>query len=181
MKVLGVILAGGMARRFGSDKALATIDGRPMLDHVAQRLRLQCDALMVAGRDWPGLERIDDLPEPGLGPLGGLLGALTFARSHGYDAVLTAGCDLPGLPIDLRERLGPPNAVLRGQPTIGIWESRGADPLARWLADTTDRSVRGWGIAAQARWVTADYEIANVNTPADLAAFSPSVDPRSSR
>jgi molybdopterin-guanine dinucleotide biosynthesis protein A len=181
MRVLGVILAGGMARRFGSDKALASIDGRSMLDHVADRLRPQCDALMVAGRDWPGLDRIDDRPTPGLGPLGGLAGALAVARSGGFDAVLTAGCDLPGLPHDLRMRLGTPNAVLRGQPTIGLWDSGLADPLAGWLASTTDRSIRGWAIAANARYVAAESEIANVNTPDDLAAFNRPERPRSSR
>ena len=182
-----MILAGGMARRFGSDKALAMIDGRAMLDHVADRLRPQCDALMVSGRDWPGLDRLDDLPAPGLGPLGGLAGALAFARSHGFDAVLTAGCDLPGLPLDLRARFGSPSAILRGQPTIGLWSSDLAGPLAGWLASAAaDRSIRAWAILAEARWVAADGEIANVNTPADLAAFdplglNPSADPRSSR
>jgi molybdopterin-guanine dinucleotide biosynthesis protein A len=181
VRLLGVILAGGMARRFGSDKALATIDGRPMLDHVAARLRPQCETLMVAGRDWPGLARIDDLPAPGLGPLGGLAGALALARGEGFDAVLTAGCDLPDLPLDLPRRLGPPNAILRGQPTIGVWDRALADPLLRWLTSATDRSIRAWAIAAEARWVTAEGQIANVNTPADLDRFIRPVGPRSSR
>ncbi len=181
MKLLGAIIAGGRARRFGSDKALAAIDGRAMLDHVADRLRPQCDALMVAGRDWPGMDRIDDRPEPGLGPLGGLAGALVFARSRGFDAVLTASCDLPDLPLDLRARLGSPSAILRGQPTIGLWDSDLADPLTRWLVSAADRSIRAWAIEADARWVAAEAKIANVNTPADLAAFTLSADPRSSR
>ncbi len=181
MRLLGAILGGGMARRFGSDKALAAIDGRPMLDHVVERLRPQCDALSVVGRDWPGLARIDDLPAPGLGPLGGLAGALAEARARGFDAVLTAGCDLPGLPLDIGGRLGSPNAILRGQPTIGLWDVVLADPLVSWLATSADRSVRAWAIAAGARWVIGDGDIANVNTPADLAAFSPPARPRSSR
>jgi len=181
MRVLGVVLAGGQARRFGSDKALAAIGGRPMLDHVAERLRPQCEAMMVAGRDWPGLERIDDRPVPGLGPLGGLAGALALARARGFDAVLTAGCDLPGLPPDLRAQLGSPSAILRGQPTIGLWDGALAEPLAKWLPSTTDRSIRAWAIAADVRWVAAEGEIANVNTPDDLAAFTRPADPRSSR
>ena len=181
VRVLGTILAGGQARRFGSDKALAMIDGSAMLDHVADRLRPQCDALMVAGRDWPGLERIGDRPAPGLGPLGGLAGALAFAQAYGFDAVLTAGCDLPGLPRDLRAKLGAPNAILRGQPTIGLWDGSLADPLLHWLQTAADHSIRAWGIAAEARWVSADESIANINTPDDLAAFRPPADPRSSR
>jgi len=181
MKLLGAILAGGASRRFGSDKALAEIDGRPMLDHVAGRLRGQCDALVIVGHDWPGIERIEDLPRPGLGPLGGLAGALTHAGRRGYDAVLTSGCDLPGLPCDLRERLMAPNAILRGQPTIGLWSPALAPLLLQWLAHATDLSIRAWAMENDVRWVSIEGDIANINTPHDLAAFTRTERPRSSR
>ncbi len=171
MRLLGAILAGGASRRFGSDKALAEIAGRRMLDLVADRLRSQCDELIVVGRDWPGLVRADDRPLPGLGPLGGLAGALAHAVGAGFDAVLTAGCDLPGLPLDLRVRLGHPNAILHGQPTIGLWDSQLAEPLAAWLGQTTDRSIRAWALLTDVRWISSNSELANINTPADLAAF----------
>ena len=38
MRVLGAILAGGQSRRFGSDKASASLDGKSLLDHVADAL-----------------------------------------------------------------------------------------------------------------------------------------------
>jgi molybdopterin-guanine dinucleotide biosynthesis protein A len=174
MKLLGAILAGGASRRFGSDKALAIIHGRPMLEHVAERLRAQCDALVVAGRDWPELERVNDLPTAGLGPLGGLAGALAYAGHHGFDAVLTSGCDLPGLPMDLRDRLGLPNALLRGQPTIGLWDGGLATSLADYLVQATDRSIREWALEVGARWVAIEDAILNINTLADLATFRPS-------
>jgi molybdopterin-guanine dinucleotide biosynthesis protein A len=167
MMLLGAILAGGASRRFGSDKALAMIDGRPMLDHVVERLCVQCDALVVVGRDWPGLPRVDDCPAPGLGPLGGLAGALAYAEDNGFGAVLTSGCDLPDLPMDLRERLGAPNAVLRGQPTIGLWKSDLSAELVAWLAATTDLSIRAFANAVDARRVEA-AEMPNINTQADL-------------
>ena len=171
MKVLGAILAGGASRRFGSDKALVNISGRPMLDHVADRLRGQCDALVVVGRDWPGLARVDDRPLPGLGPLGGLAGALVYAADAGFEAVLSAGCDLPTLPVDLRARLGKPNAILKGQPTVGLWDSRLAKPLIDWLGRTADLSIQAWALQTSASWVSANEGMANINTPADLAAF----------
>ncbi|MEY3659058.1 MAG: hypothetical protein RL425_1819, partial [Pseudomonadota bacterium] len=83
MKRLGLILAGGQSTRFGSDKAAALYQGRPLIDHVADALRPHVDALAVAGRDWPDLIRIEDAPEPGLGPLGGLLGGLIYADQNG--------------------------------------------------------------------------------------------------
>ncbi|WBO24191.1 molybdenum cofactor guanylyltransferase [Sphingomonas abietis] len=173
MRILGALLAGGQSRRFGSDKALALIDGRPMLDHVADRMRLQCEALVVIGRDWPGIPRIDDRPEPGLGPLGGLAGALGHASAHGYDAVLTSSCDLPALPPDLLAILGPPDALLMAQPTIGLWKPHHADALARYLESGASRSMRAWADRIGARSIAYENDIANINTPGDLTAFRP--------
>jgi molybdenum cofactor guanylyltransferase len=173
MKVLGAILAGGASRRFGSDKALAEIQGKPMFVHVMERLSGQCDALVVVGRDWPGLLRVNDRPAPGLGPLGGLAGALRYGADAGFDAVLTASCDLPGLPIDLRERLGSPSAIMQGQPTIGLWDCRLAEPLAAWLGLVEDRSIKGWVAECGARRVDLGLVLDNINTRDELSAFKP--------
>lgn len=188
MKLLGAIFAGGGARRFGSDKAAAIIGGVAMIDHVAARLRPQCDALAAVGRDWPGLAAIADAPRPGLGPLGALAGALAFARAHGFDAVLTSGCDLPDLPTDLRRRLEPGPAVIRGQPLLGLWPSALADDLRLWLEAGGDQAMRSWIVAAGARIVTPAIAPSNINTRDELAAYversveiSPVADPRSSR
>ena len=182
MRVLGAILAGGRSSRFGSDKALALIDGRPMLEHVAERLRAQCDGLVVIGRDWPGIiMRVDDRPEPGLGPLGGLAGALAHALDHDFDAVLTSSCDLPALPDDLLAMLGAPDALLQRQPTIGLWSADHADALAAYLESGRSRSVRAWADTIKASTVAWGDGLANINTPEDLAEFSRSERPRSSR
>lgn len=172
MRLLGAILAGGASRRFGSDKALAQIDGKPMLAHVAERLSGQCDGLIVVGHDWPGIVRVDDCPLPNLGPLGGLAGALAYGAAQGFDAVLTSGCDLPGLPVDLRSRLGSPNAIVQGQPTVGLWACELAEPIAKWLGSGADRSIRAWAIETGARRVDLGETLDNINTRADLSAFS---------
>lgn len=177
---LGAILAGGRSRRFGSDKALAMIAGRTMLDLVAERLRPQCAALVVVGRDWPALMRVDDRPLPGLGPLGGLAGALDHAVRHGHDTVLTTGCDLPDLPDDLAGLLGAPDALLVDQPTVGWWRSALAAPLEDWLGGDRRWSIKAWAAEVGARAVVAP-PIANVNRREDLAGFSLPADPRSSR
>ena len=172
MTIIGAILAGGASRRFGSDKAQALLDGRPLLDHVRQRLAHQCDQVVVVGRIWPGLTTVADRPAPGLGPLGALAGALSYAATHGHAAVLTSGCDLPDLPTDLRLLLGGAPAVVAGQPLLGLWPVGLLPLLDAHLAEAGDRSMRGWILRSGARQVTLDHAIANVNRIEDLAALA---------
>jgi molybdopterin-guanine dinucleotide biosynthesis protein A len=172
MTILGAIFAGGAARRFGSDKAAAEIGGVAMIDHVAARLAGQCDTVVVIGREWPGLVSVADIPRPGVGPLGALAGALSYARAGGYEAVLTSGCDLPDLPVDLRERLLPGPAVVEGQPLLGLWPSALATPLAAWLEGGGDRAMRSWIAHVGARRVALPNPPTNINTPEDMERFT---------
>jgi molybdopterin-guanine dinucleotide biosynthesis protein A len=168
---LGAVFAGGQARRFGADKAAVAIDGVALIDRIAAALRSQCDLVVVVGREWPELVSVPDLPEPGLGPLGALAGVLGFAATEGYEDVLTAGCDLPDVPADLAALLAPGPSILAGQPLLGLWPADLAARLVDHLRGTADRSMRQWIEACGARRVRYDGTIANINTPADLAAF----------
>ena len=181
-RLLGAIIAGGASRRFGSDKAAALLDGRTLIDRVADAMARQADRIVVVGRRWPGLESIADQPTAGLGPLGGLLGALNHGAALGYDRVLTAPCDVAELPGDLLVTLDPAPAVLSDQPVIGLWPAALAEPLRAHLGATPhDRSMRRWIAMAGAREIDLPYGLPNVNTPADLAALRRREDPQSSR
>lgn len=171
-RLLGAVLAGGQSRRFGTDKAQALLHGRALIDHVLAALGPQVAAIVVCGRVHPGVRSLADLPAPGLGPQGGLNAALAHAAAHGFDAVLSAGCDLPALPPDLASRLAPGPAFLADCPIVGLWPVTLAPALAAWLGTgEADRSMRGWARAAEARAVPG-LRLANINTPADLAAYS---------
>src|SRR5437879_3536860 len=92
------ILAGGKSRRFGSDKARAILDGKPLILHVADALRPIASSLTVvadiSGKyDDLALTTITDL-QPGLGPLGGLFTALNDCR---HPWLLLAPCDFAGI------------------------------------------------------------------------------------
>jgi molybdopterin-guanine dinucleotide biosynthesis protein A len=94
------ILAGGKSSRFGSDKALAMIDGSPLICRLAKQLR-ECnlqDNYIVADREdryqQLALTSIPDL-RPQLGPLGGLWTALKHRLDHlGPGWILLLPCDL---------------------------------------------------------------------------------------
>ena len=47
-KICGVLLAGGLARRMGGgDKCLRPLAGKPILDHILQRIRPQVNCLVT--------------------------------------------------------------------------------------------------------------------------------------
>jgi molybdenum cofactor guanylyltransferase len=167
--ILGAVLAGGRSSRFGSDKAAALLDDRPLIDHALAALAPYCGALVVAGREWPGQVTVADRPAPDMGPLGGLAGALHHARAIGARAVLSVGCDTPHLPPALLAELAVRDnaAFVDALPVIGIWPAALADALEAFVANDARRSIRGWAAACGAAPIAAG-PLANVNTPADL-------------
>jgi molybdenum cofactor guanylyltransferase len=177
MTVLGAILAGGQARRFGANKALALYRGEPLIVHAARALRGQVDALILCGGPTllPGVLHLPDRPQAGLGPLGGLAAALFHAQEHGFEGVASIGCDTPILPARLVERLreGQTAAYLDDVPLIGWWPSALCGLLDAFLLCDPRRSMRGWAAAAEARAAHFPEHIPNINTPADLAALAP--------
>lgn len=89
----GVILAGGASRRFGSDKALAQIEGKTFLERVWASLADASERFVVSDRPYPPYARRPDLLR-GQGPIGGVATALWGAR---FPWVAIAACDMPYL------------------------------------------------------------------------------------
>jgi molybdopterin-guanine dinucleotide biosynthesis protein A len=170
--ILGAVLAGGQSSRFGSDKALAEIDGHTLLALAVDTLSGWCDHVVVVGRAAAPAPTLPDWPRPGMGPLGGLAAALRLATDEGYATVLTCGVDSLGLPDDLPERLGPAPACLRSQPIVGIWPATAVNAVEALLHGAPPHAAYRFAETIGARLVDVAQPPANVNTPADLAAFS---------
>lgn len=125
--ILGVVLAGGAARRLfparacGGDKALAVLAGKPMLAHIIDRFAPQVSRLILnangpAERFQPlrlalgldlGLEIVPDGGPGDQGPLAGLAAAFAWAKrtAPGVTSLVTVSTDVPFLPLDLVQRL----------------------------------------------------------------------------
>jgi molybdenum cofactor guanylyltransferase len=170
--ILGCVLAGGQSTRFGSDKALAELDGHSLLARAVDLLAGWCDHVVVVGRETAPAPTLPDWPRPGMGPLAGIAAALHHAADEGYDAVLTVGVDSPGLPEDLPERLAPAPAYVAGQPVIGLWPTSAAAAIETILEGQGRHSMRAFAEAIGARAVTLAADPANINTPADLARLA---------
>ncbi len=191
---LGVILAGGLARRMGGgDKGLLRLGGRPLLAHVIDRLAPQVAGLALnANGDADrfatfGLPVLPDSIDGYAGPLAGVLAGLDWAAAQGADAIVTAAADTPFFPCDLVPRLlragegmadplvlaATPDArrVRVRHPTFGLWPVRLRDDLRAALADGV-RKVVIWSDAHDGRLaefpVTRFDPFFNVNTPDDL-------------
>jgi molybdopterin-guanine dinucleotide biosynthesis protein A len=168
LKICGAVLAGGQARRFGSDKAAALCNGQRLIDRAIERLERQVAKLVICGRDVPLHTCLADRPEPGLGPLGGLAAALSFAQERGFDAVLSTGCDIFDLPENMNKQLaGAGPAIVADQPVVGLWPATLVKPLNRFLAGG-GRSLFAFADIVDARRVTLSKPLANINRPEDL-------------
>jgi molybdopterin-guanine dinucleotide biosynthesis protein A len=105
----GLILAGGAGRRVqGRDKGLIDWQGRPLVAHVAQRLRPQVDRMLIScNRNIEQYARfadgtVSDTRRDFQGPLAGIEAAIPLLDS---DFLVVVACDTPKIPVDLVERL----------------------------------------------------------------------------
>ena len=103
MRWAGFVLAGGNSTRMGQDKAELSFRGMPLGLWVARQVEQAAGNVTLVGgghRDW-GIPMLCD-PEPGLGPLAGVVAAL---RASQADWNLIAACDLPGVTAGLLAKL----------------------------------------------------------------------------
>jgi molybdopterin-guanine dinucleotide biosynthesis protein A len=101
-EVTGVILAGGMSRRLGRNKALELVGGQPLIERVIERVGSVVDRVLVVVNDD---KRARELKLPGhvetavdqyqdTGSLGGIYTGLAAASTPW---ILVVGCDMPFL------------------------------------------------------------------------------------
>jgi molybdopterin-guanine dinucleotide biosynthesis protein A len=93
------ILAGGLGRRFGGNKARACIDGQPMIMQLMTQLRPIAEEFVAVAQSAGefedlGFRTIADC-RPGQGPLAGLEAALADMKEPGW--LLLVACDWIGL------------------------------------------------------------------------------------
>jgi len=173
---IGVVLAGGLARRMGGgDKPLREIGGRTILERVVERLRPQCGRLLINANGDPGrfaalgLPVIADSLPDNPGPLAGVLSALDWAAGAGAGWVASVAGDCPFLPDDLVRRFHAARiaegAVLcvaasagRTHPVIGLWSVALRDELRSAMVEEGLRKIDRW---------TARFRLATVSWPAE--------------
>ena len=190
--VVGVLLAGGQARRMGGgDKCLRHLAGRPILSHVIDRVRPQVDDLMLNANGDPtrfaefGLDVAPDIVDGFAGPLAGVLTGLEWAKIHRPDChwILTIATDTPFLPRDLaanliagleknEAELACAQSAGRSHPVFGLWPVTLSDALRHAMVDEDIRKVDRF--TSRYRIVEVEFSTEphdpffNTNRPEDL-------------
>ena len=178
MSHAGAILCGGRSSRFGADKALADVDGRPLAAIIVEALRdAGADPVVAIGGTAGDVLAIPTVPDrfPGDGPLGGLATALTWLK---VGHVLVTPCDLPLLSaadltplLDARRPDAATIAMVDGepQPALGCWPASHGGAVLAALRD----GKRAWRSALDlGPWVGVDVRpeaLADADSPAELA------------
>lgn len=180
--VLGVLLAGGMARRMGGgDKGLSMLGGKPMLTRIIERVRPQVADLILNANGDPGRFAEYGLPVAEdvigeeswgfAGPLAGVLTGLEWVLKNAPEIewVATFATDAPFVPLDYVDRLitavdqdGAEMACAvtngRTHPVFGLWPVRLAGELRQAMTGEEMRKIDLW---------TARYELVEVDFPAE--------------
>jgi molybdopterin-guanine dinucleotide biosynthesis protein A len=190
---LGLVLAGGLARRMGGgDKARIRIGGLTILQRVLACLTPQCSTVILNANGDParfsdtGLPVVADSVPDFAGPLAGILAGLDWAAANApqceWLASVPGAC--PFLPKNLVPRLhearaaaGAPLSCARsGQwrhPVVALWPVMLREDLRRALVDDGLRKIETWTArhgAGIADWPAEPIDpFFNVNTPEEAA------------
>jgi len=179
-----VILAGGLSRRMGHDKATLPAGDGTLIEHLARRLGAVVDEIIIAGgpvhASTEGARVVAD-HQPGLGPLAGMLAGLAAANAR---YVWVVGCDLPDVVPALGSlliALAGDNEAVVPRPHVepeGVCALyvRELVPRIAALLTSGERSVKSLLDRSTVRYVAADElrtvdpdlrSFRNINTPAD--------------
>ena len=184
--ICGLVLAGGQGRRMGGvDKGLQVLRGRPMVEHVIERLRPQVDEVLVNANQnlhrygVYGCPVVPDAWGGFAGPLAGLHAGMKSTRAP---LILTVPCDSPFLPLDLAARLRA--ALEKNRADIAVAKTRDQAHPVFALARTAvlphleaflargERKIDLWYASLRVVEVPFDDQedaFSNINTPQDLA------------
>ena len=186
--ISAVILAGGRSQRMGgTDKGLIDLNGKPLVQHLIDRIAPQVDELLISANRHTGQYRqlgypvIGDEQQEFLGPLAGIASAMEISK---YPLLLVVPCDTPFLPNDLVQcmlrQLQSHNSDIclahdgqRLQALISLLRTSLLPDLKRNIA-ANKLKVTGW-MMEQNHSIAQFHDPAafcNINTPEELASVS---------
>jgi molybdenum cofactor guanylyltransferase len=192
-ETVGIILAGGQARRMGGvDKALIPLGGTTLIERAIARASVQVPDVIINANGDPkrfahlGLPVIADRVPGFVGPLAGILAGLEWLRANRPNArwLASFACDCPFLPTDMVARLVEaatrdhvPVAVAASgaqhHPVFAVWSAEIASTSEDVLVRGNYRKMDDWIATLPSVRVSFTAEpldpFLNINTPEELA------------
>ena len=193
-KVVGVLLAGGLARRMGhGEKPLKMLGNRFIIDWVLERATPQVDQLILNVNSNSelfsrfNLPLISDTIEGHLGPLAGILTGLQWTRCNVPDAdwVASFATDAPFFPKDMIQKFLDATkdeeveivcACSRGRshPVFALWSTSLMEDLEHAITENEIRKIDKWTENHNICYIDFDGfdsridPFLNINYPEDL-------------
>ena len=100
--ILGTVLAGGKAQRFGEDKSQVELEGKLLIDYILSEIKDEFKEILVVSNKQINFEKIEKILliedfKKGLGPLGGVLSAMKWVKDNNkeYKWISTFPVDTP--------------------------------------------------------------------------------------
>lgn len=197
--VVGIILAGGLAKRMGGgDKCLLPLAGKTLLQRTVERAQPQVGSLLLNANGnslrfaRTRLPVIADLFPGNLGPLAGIHAGLAWMQSTNPDAEWLASfaSDTPFFPSDLVAKLldavtkqhgllAVATSKNRAHPIFALWHASLMDKIERQLETGDIPRLQDW--IKQHKLVEVEFPVErydpffNINVPQDLYAAEPLV------
>lgn len=190
--IIGVLLAGGQAKRMGGgDKCLLPLGGKTLLQRSIERAQPQVSPLLLSANGnslrfaRSRLQVVADTYPDFPGPLAGIHAGLNWMRTHQPDEEWLASfaCDTPFFPTDLVARLQ--TAALeadtllavatsngRVHPVFALWHASLFNKVAQMLDQGDHPRLQDW--VNEQNPVHVDFSVEgfdpflNINTPQDL-------------
>ena len=169
----GLVLAGGLSKRMGTDKAFMVYHEKPQYLYLHALLSDYCDEVFVSCN--ASQAEIIQIPklidkEPDKGPLSGIKMSFEAAVTDW----LIVPCDMPGINTHILNRViqqhqsGDSDVTCmidengRINPLLGIYNRTCYDKLMKYAGDSPTEFIRD----LNAQFVT--FQLANINTPQDF-------------
>lgn len=187
-RTAGVLLAGGRSLRFGSEKAVAQLRERALMDWVADKFAPFAAFAVSAPPESSAARHATVLGAPVLvddpdlpnGPLNGVHAGLAWASACGFEFLATAPCDAPFIADTVYPALLAGIGEARASfavvgndehPLCAVWRTDMQPALRAILADAEHPPVRAVLAQLGARRVAFDdaRSFSNANTRAALA------------
>ncbi len=188
--ILAVVLAGGKSKRFGRDKSQVKLADKILIDYILNEIKdLYKDILIVTNEpikflDSNNISVTSDIKK-GLGPLGGVLSAMKWARDNkkDYKWISTFPIDTPFFKknhlIKFYKEINLDKSNLffmKSKNTrhniFGLWSLELFEKL-EFALDKGDRKVELWANEIGVKTIDLEYEnnkdpFFNINTEEDL-------------